>query len=61
MKNEITVPTTPNFIVCNGTNLHISKYSTEALKLIGDIWLANLIKKSRRMKGVERKFNMVLK
>ena len=58
MKNKIRIPTTPNYIVCNGVARHISEYENDALKVIGDIWLANLIKKARKIKSQDKEITL---
>lgn len=54
MKNKITIPTTPNFILCNRVSMAVSEYDNETLKVIGEIWVANLIKKARKLKGQDK-------
>ena len=58
MKNKITIPTTPSFIVCNGTARRVKEYDTEALKLIIGAWGANLINKARKIKSRDKEITI---
>jgi hypothetical protein len=48
MKNKIKIPTTPNYIICNGVARPVSEYDQSALELIAEEWKENLLRKGRK-------------